>query len=192
MIEDILFTDYYDVLQISPNANTDTIQKIFRHLAKKYHPDSLGGGNPDLFRDIVKAHEILIDPEKRAAYDARYQEYWDQKMGLLKDAGNGKVSGDNREIRERLLTLLYVQRRTSTRDPGLGEIALSRMLRTPIEFLEFDLWYLHRRGLVERLETGLLAISVDGVDYVERSRLHLTEDRLLESHIESCEQMSVI
>ena len=33
------FIDYYELLQVSPNADADTIQRVFRHLAKKYHPD---------------------------------------------------------------------------------------------------------------------------------------------------------
>jgi curved DNA-binding protein CbpA len=187
MVEDVLFIDYYDVLQVSPNADTDTIQRIFRHLAKKYHPDTPSGGDSERFRQIVKAHEILMDPEKRAAYDVRHQDYWEQKLRLVREAGNGKISADNREVRERLLTLLYVQRRTNTGHPGLGEMELARLLRTPIEFLEFDLWYLKTKGMLEKLESGLLAISVDGVDHVERNSLHLREDRLLESQSEISE-----
>lgn len=187
MAQDALFVDYYDVLQISPNADPDTIQRIFRHLAKKYHPDASTGGNLQQFREIVKAHEILTNPEKRAEYDVRYQQYWEQKMQLVREAGSGKISIDNREARERLLALLYVQRRTNTQHPGLGEMELARLLRTPIEFLEFDLWYLHRKGFVEKLESGLLAISVDGVDHVEKNSLHLKEDRLLESYAASSE-----
>lgn len=184
MAEDLLFVDYYDVLQVSPNADPDTIQRIFRHLAKKYHPDASSGGDSQRFRAIVKAHDTLMDPETRAAYDVRHQEYWEQKIQLLREAADGKISPDNREIRQRLLTLLYVQRRTCIQHPGLGEMELARLIRTPIEFLEFDLWYLRKKGLVERLESGLLAISVDGVDYVEQSSLHLSDDRLLESHQE--------
>jgi hypothetical protein len=181
MTDELVFNDYYDILQLSPNADGDTIGRIFRHLAKKYHPDATGGGDPERFRELVKAHEILSDPVKRAAYDIRHQQYWERKMHLLREAGNDPATAGGLEVRERLLTLLYVQRRTSVRQPGLGEIALARMLRTPIEFLEFDLWYLHRKGLVERLESGLLAISVDGVDHVEQNELHLGADRLLQA-----------
>ena len=182
MVEDYLFIDYYDVLQVNQNADTDTIRKVFRYLAKKCHPDSSGGGNPELFRQIVKAHNILINPEKRAAYDIRYQEYWDRKWNIVREAANGTTTRNNREIRDRLLTLLYVQRRTDMNHPGLGDMALSRMLNLPMEFLEFDLWYLRQKGLLERLETGLLAISVDGVDYLESSSLHPSENRLLEAN----------
>ena len=182
MAEDYLFEDYYDLLQVSQNADTDTIRRVFRYLAKKCHPDLQDGGNPDLFRQIVKAHNVLTDPEKRAAYDVRYQEYWDRKWGIVREAGGGNISVNNREVRNRLLTLLYVQRRTDMLHPGLGDIALSRMMHLPMEFLEFDLWYLKQKGLLERLETGQLAISVDGVDYLESTALHPREDRLLEAN----------
>jgi curved DNA-binding protein CbpA len=181
MAEDPIFVDYYDVLQVSPNADVDTIRRIFRHLAKKCHPDLPGGGNPEQFLQILKAHELLTDTEKRSAYDLRYQEYWDRKWQILRQAGDDRITENNKELRERILTLLYVQRRTDMRHPGLGDMELSRLMRMPLELLEFDMWYLRTRGLVERLETGLMAISVDGVDYVERSSLRLTDDRLLEA-----------
>jgi curved DNA-binding protein CbpA len=181
MTAEYIFIDYYDVLQVSPNADPDTIQRIFRHLAKKCHPDSPSGGNPELFRQLVKAHDVLTDPEKRAAYDVKYQEYWDRKWQIVRQATNGSMPADNKEVRERLLTVLYLQRRTDTQHPGMGEIELARMLQLPIEFMEFDLWYLRQKGLVERLETGMLAISVDGVDSVEQSSLTLSPNRLLEA-----------
>jgi curved DNA-binding protein CbpA len=187
MADNNLFIDYYDVLQVSPNANSDTIRRIFRHLAKKCHPDLPGGGNPEQFRQILKAHEVLTDAEKRAAYDLRYQEYWDRKWQIARQAGDGRITGNNKEIRGRILTLLYVQRRTDMRHAGLGDMELSRLMRMPLEFIEFDMWYLRTKGLVERLETGLIAISVDGVDYVERSSLRLSDERLLEAKSASSE-----
>jgi curved DNA-binding protein CbpA len=181
METDFIFVDYYDALQVSPNADSDTIKRIFRYLAKKCHPDSQGGGNPEMFRQLVKAHEVLIDPEKRAAYDVKYQEYWDRKWQVVRQAANGLGSPDSKEVRERMLTLLYIQRRTDPQHPGMGEMELARLIRLPIELLEFDLWYLRKKGLVERLETGMLAISVEGVDNVEESSLRLSPDRLLEA-----------
>jgi curved DNA-binding protein CbpA len=181
MDSEFIFVDYYDVLQVSTNADTDTIKRIFRYLAKRSHPDSQGGGNPELFRQLVKAHDVLTDPEKRAAYDVKYQEYWDRKWKIVRQAANGPSSLDTKEARDRILTLLYVQRRTDPQHPGMGELELARMLRLPVEFMEFDIWYLRQKGFVERLETGLLAISVNGVDKVEKSSLRLSPDRLLEA-----------
>jgi curved DNA-binding protein CbpA len=181
MTDESIFIDYYDVLQVSQNAATDTIQRIFRHLAKRYHPDLPTGGNPEQFRQILNAYNVLTNPEKRTAYDLRYQDYWDRKYQILRQATDGSSPLNNTEIRERLLSLLYVQRRTDPRNPGLGDMVLARMMRMPIEFMEFDLWYLRKKGLVEMLETGQMAISVDGVDYAEKRNMRVTDDRLLEA-----------
>ncbi len=181
-MDDHQFCDYYELLQVSPNADPDTIRRIFKHLAKKCHPDLNNGGDAELFRQLLKAHEVLTDPEARAAYDVRYQEYWDRKWNLVRQAADGRSSLDNVELRERLLTLFYVQRRTDMRPPGLGDMELARLLRTPIEFVEFELWYLKEKGWIYRLESGHLAISVAGVDEIERGRMRFNEDRLLEAH----------
>lgn len=57
----------YQILGCKP---TDTIEKIkaaYRKLTKKHHPDR--GGNPEKFKEIQEAWEVLSDPELRAAYD---------------------------------------------------------------------------------------------------------------------------
>jgi hypothetical protein len=181
MTDESIFIDYYDVLQVSQNAAQDTIQRVFRHLAKQCHPDLPTGGNPELFRQILNAYNVLANPEKRAAYDLRYQDYWDRKYKILRQATDGTITANNKEIRDHLLSVLYVQRRTDMRHPGIGDMELARLMRMPIEFMEFDLWYLRRKGWVEVLETGQMAISVDGVDYVERHELRVTDDRLLQA-----------
>jgi hypothetical protein len=181
LADDQEFIDYYDLMQVSPNADEDTIRRIFRHLVKKCHPDLPSGGDPERFHELMNAHTVLTNAERRAAYDIRHQEFWDRKWNLVRQSGDGKSWMANLEVRERLLSLLYVQRRTNVRHPGLGDLELSRLLRMPLEFMEFELWYLKERGLVERLDSGMLAISVNGVDHVEKGSLHLSEDRLLES-----------
>lgn len=176
------FVDYYELLQLSPNADTDTIDRIFRHLAKKTHPDSTEFPDNDRFQKIVEAHRILADPEARAGYDVKYQEYLKSKWRIASEASTGSAFDDDRITRERLLSLLYVQRRRNMRNPGLGELTMARLLFIPVELLEFHLWYLKARGWVERLETGVLAITAQGVDQVERNRLRLMPDHLLEEH----------
>ena len=63
--------DYYDVLGVSEDASKKEIDRAYRRLAKKYHPDR----NPDddeaeeKFKEISEAHEVLSDPEKREEYD---------------------------------------------------------------------------------------------------------------------------
>lgn len=179
------FVDYYELLQLSPNADTDTIDRIFRHLAKKTHPDSTEFPDNDRFQQIVEAHRTLADPEARAGYDAKYQEYWNSKWKLASEASDTSAFLNDHVTRERLLSLLYVQRRRNMRNPGLGELGIARLLLTPPELLEFHLWYLKAQGWVERLDSGLMAITAQGVDQVEQSRLRLMPDHLIEDHFPS-------
>ena len=175
------FVDYYELLQLSPNADTETIERIFRHLAKKFHPDHTESPDTDRFSQIVEAHRTLADPEIRAGYDVRYQEYWNQKWGLAAEASCQSAFGDDQVTRERLLSLLYVQRRRNMNHPGMGELEIARLLGSPPELVDFHLWYLKGKGWVERLESGYFAVSAPGVDQVEQSRLRLSPDHLLEA-----------
>ena len=179
LVDENGFIDYYELLQLSSTADTDTIERVFRHLAKKFHPDNKESGDSDRFRLILEAHRTLSDPEKRAGYDAKYQEHWDRKWKLASEASNASGFGDDRKDRENLLSLLYVQRRRNMERPGLGDYELARLLGKPFELVEFHVWYLKAKGWVERLDTGQLAISALGVDQVEQGRLRLRNDHML-------------
>lgn len=64
--------DYYEVLGISRDADTETIKTAFRRLARRYHPDI--STEPDAeqrFKEIAEAYGVLSDPAKRASYDAQ-------------------------------------------------------------------------------------------------------------------------
>jgi hypothetical protein len=175
------FLDYYEMLQLSPNADVDTIERVFRHQAKRLHPDTSEKGDTDKFYRIVEAHRTLTDPQSRAAYDAKYQDYWNGKWKLASEASNKSAFSDDVITRERLLSLLYVQRRRNMENPGMGEYDIARLLCIPFELVEFHMWYLKNKGWVERLDTGYLAITVQGVDQVEQSQLLIMPDHLLEA-----------
>ena len=173
------FIDYYELLQLSSNADTDTIERVFRHLAKKFHPDNKESADPGRFQMVVEAYKTLSDPEIRAGYDVAYQDYWNHKWRLAAEARDVTSSGDDREIRESLLSILYIQRRRDMKRPGVGEYEMARLLCKPIELVEFHVWYLKAKGWVERTDSGGLAISALGVDQVENSQVRLGKDRLL-------------
>ena len=50
------FVDYYELLQVSSNADIDTIERVFRHLAKKLHPDNKETADSEKFQQVVEAH----------------------------------------------------------------------------------------------------------------------------------------
>jgi DnaJ-like protein/PilZ domain-containing protein len=63
--------DCYEVMQLSPNADAETVSRVYRLLAFRYHPDNKETGNSEMFLRLSEAHEILSDPEKRAQLRTR-------------------------------------------------------------------------------------------------------------------------
>ena len=62
--------DYYELLGVSRNADSDTLKQAYRRLARKYHPDvNKDPDAEDRFKEIGRAYEVLADPQKRATYD---------------------------------------------------------------------------------------------------------------------------
>ena len=57
----------YSVLGVSKGADTDEIRKAYKALAREHHPDK--GGDPEKFKELSQAHEILSDDGKRRNYD---------------------------------------------------------------------------------------------------------------------------
>ncbi len=70
------YKDYYSTLGVSKQASADEIQKAYRKLARKYHPDvNRSAGAEDKFKEITESYEVLKDPEKRQTYD-RFGKDW--------------------------------------------------------------------------------------------------------------------
>jgi len=70
------FKDYYATLGVSKGASKDDIQKAYRKLARKYHPDvNKQAGAEAKFKEIGEAYEVLKDPEKRKRYE-RFGSAW--------------------------------------------------------------------------------------------------------------------
>ena len=64
------FKDYYEVMGIKRDATQDEIKRVYRKLARKYHPDVSKETDAEArFKELGEAYEVLKDPEKRVAYD---------------------------------------------------------------------------------------------------------------------------
>lgn len=130
----------------------------------RYHPDNRETGNESRFSEIVEAHNTLKDPVKRAQYDIQYNDRLDDRRELTDGAGDPRSIEQDSDIQARILSLLYVRRRQDVNSPGIGDEELERLSGCPREHLEFHLWYLKSKGWIARIENGMFAITVDGID----------------------------
>lgn len=86
------FRNYYEILGVGRDASIEEIKKVYRKLARQYHPD-LNPGNKEAeekFKDIGEAYEVLSDTNKRAQYD-QFSRFWKQRgfQGVGSRGGNG-------------------------------------------------------------------------------------------------------
>ena len=173
------FVDYYEVLQVSQAADSETVERVYRLLAKRYHPDNATTGDVDRFTEVRRAYEVLSNPETRAEYDVQYDTEKALQWQIFEQGAAMDSAEQDRRVFHGILSLLYVARRRSPDNGGLGMVHLEKMLGVPREHLEFPLWYLRRRDWIERLDNGLLAITVDGIDKLGSKELSLPHDRLI-------------
>ena len=165
--EDIA-VDHYEVLQISVNAEPETIHRVYRIFAQRYHPDNMETGNDSRFRQVAEAYRVLIDPEERARYDAGHERQQQDRWRLVKLGATAENDFEIEQcLRVTVLEVLFTKRRVEPDQPGVFHLELEKMTGRPREHLEFTIWYLVQKKLVQRTDNSLLAITAEGIDYLE-------------------------
>jgi curved DNA-binding protein CbpA len=161
------FIDYYEVLQISPRAELETIKRVFKLLAVRVHPDNPTSGDADQFRLIKEAYETLSDASKRQAYDLALEDLALEPLPMfeLSEFAVGVDGEVNRRIG--ILCLLYNSRRANEDKPGLSIMDLERLMGFPREHLAFSVWYLRHKQYVGSGENSDIVILSEGIDYLE-------------------------
>lgn len=178
------FIDYYELLQISPNAEHETIERVYKMLAARYHPDNPETGDIDKFLLLQNAFETLSNPELRNGYNQVYQQHGVQPIELfeLKEFAVGVDGEVNRRMG--ILCLLYNRRRSNEEDPGISLLEFETMMSFPREHLMFAMWYLKERSYVRQDENSDYVITGGGVDYVEA---HLPSNKLVSRLLKAAE-----
>jgi len=168
--------DYYEILQISRSADEDTIHRVYRMMAARFHPDNAATGDVEKFLNLRDAYHVLSDPDRKAEYDRQLAGC---AAGPLPVFGQkGFVDGLTGEINRRLgvLSLLYNRRRMNEENPGISVLDLERLMSFPREYLQFTLWYLKGKGLVTLEGNSDYVLTAPGVDYLEE---HSAKNKLI-------------
>jgi curved DNA-binding protein CbpA len=159
------FQDHYALLGIDPQSVSETMQRAYAALARKYHPNS-ATSDPEMFDAINRAYEVLSDPVRRREFDELHH--------VGQDAGGPKFSGveffeglgRDASLRSAILCLLYDSRRSRPSAPGMAMRTIETMVEATAVELSSALWYLKQRGLVASDDKSSLQITADGMDYL--------------------------
>lgn len=160
-------TDYYEILQLSRTAEVETIHRVYRMMAARFHPDNALTGNLQKFLLLREAYQVLSKPDLRADYD---QSTGSPDREPLPVFGRNVLGGGHRtEVDRRLcvLSLLYNRRRASEERPSASMLDLEHLMSIPREYLQFTLWYLKSKGYVTVEENSEYCITSAGADYLE-------------------------
>jgi hypothetical protein len=159
--------DFYDILQINREADQDSIHRVFRMMAARFHPDNPETGDVEKFLRLQRAYEVLSNAGRRAEYDELRQARQDEPMPIfeIKDFVNGVEAEANRRLG--VLSLVYNQRRTDPEHPGISLLDLEKRMGFPREYLCFTTWYLRAKDFVTLADNSDYAITALGTDFVE-------------------------
>jgi len=163
--------DYYEFLEISPQATQETIHRVYRFLASRYHPDHPATGDIEKFAQLTSAYKVLSDPARRAEYNAqrvarggKFQDPMSNSIDFM-----DQVEGDqNRRLA--VLTILYYRRRMYPDRPEITLAEIERRMGFPRDYLDFTTWYLTKKKYITRADNAEFTLTVDGVDFIESQR----------------------
>jgi curved DNA-binding protein len=179
--------DFYQALQINSNADPETIHRVYRLLAQRFHPDNQHTGDETHFQALQEAYHTLRDPDLRARYDVGYQEIRRRKWRATSADVRTEDEFELEEVtRLTVLEVLYAQRRAEPHAPGIFVLDFEDLTGRPREHLEFTLWYLAQKSYVKRGDNSRYEITVEGVDYFEKNQ----RDGLLQRRLKSGDQES--
>ncbi len=173
MIEATKTLDYYEFLQISPHADTETIHRVYRYLAARFHPDNPETGDPEKFFLLKSAYDVLSDNERRSEYDREYDRESPERSPLSESVDfMDQVQGElNRRLA--VLAVLYYRRRSNPFEPKVSLAEIEKRMGFPRDYLDFTTWYLSKKGYITRADNSDFSLTAEGVDFIETQRVKI-------------------
>lgn len=163
--------DFYEFLQISPNADFDTIHRVYKFLAARFHPDNPDSGDPEKFFLLKTAYDVLADPAQRARYDAECAANAPARQPMSNTVDFMDTLEGELNRRLAVLAVLYYQRRTSPYHPEVSLADIEKRMGFPRDYLDFTTWYLTKKNYVTKADNSDFALTAEGVDFVETQRI---------------------
>lgn len=165
--------DYYEFLQISPNADQDTIHRVYRFLAARFHPDNPNSGDAETFNQLKAAYDVLSHEDSRAEYDAcrHCDPHQPPPLATSVDFMDTLEGELNRRLA--VLAVLYFRRRSAPYAPEVTLAEIERRMGFPRDYLDFTTWYLQKKGYITRADNSDFTLTAAGVDFVETQRMHI-------------------
>src|SRR5215469_6308774 len=163
--------DYYQLLEISPQATQETIHRVYRYMAARYHPDNVRTGNLQKFTQLTSAYKVLSDPDRRSEYNARRATCQPTNLSPMSSTIDfmDQVEGDlNRRLA--VLTILYYRRRIFPNSPEVSLAEIEERMGFPRDYLDFTTWYLTKKGYITRADNSDFTLTIEGVDFIETQR----------------------
>ncbi len=160
--------DYYEFLQISPNADAETVHRVYRYLAARLHPDNPTSGDAEQFKLLKTAYDVLSDGARRAEYDASRRRSSPEPYSSMVDFMDSLEGELNRRLA--VLAVLYHRRRTNAHMAEVSLAEIEGRMGFPRDYIDFTLWYLQKKGYIAKADNAQFTLTADGVDFVEKER----------------------
>lgn len=160
--------DHQEILRAASAHNPEALERIYRKLAKHYHPDNQQTGSAEEFLRLQEAYSIVSDPRR-------------SQLSLVTDSAFGRgtaedaTAGDVTEIlvngeqqRMRILVLLFRRKAKNLHNAAVSPLEISAATKTSQEETDFALWYLQSKRAVVCGESSGYEITTEGIDLLER------------------------
>ena len=157
--------NYYQILEVDKNASQEVIEKAYRTLAKKYHPDLQQGVKQQEYAEKMKiinqAYDILSDDSKRQEYNQKLEEE------TISKEQHERIMQENYKLKQQINQMGYQQTQQQVqqpRNPQVGEdtiLNMSRILNEQMRAAKKQAYYdayiqdLQNRGYKIRYKHGI-------------------------------------
>jgi len=155
----------YKLLKVNPQAERSIIRHAYRYLVNIHHPSNELNGDPDMFKKLTDAWQLLSDDGRRAAYDATLDEN-ERYEAFTYPKGADHINWPEQELRLATLQVLYAARKKDE-DGGLSGVAIEECLQlSSVNDIEPTLFWLLDKAFIELGGESKLLITDAGIQYL--------------------------